>query len=395
MNNKSAVIVSYARTALTKSFKGGFNLTHGAAMAAEPVKSLVEKSGITADEIEDVIVGCGFPEGATGHNIGRQIALRAGLPLNVSGCTINRFCSSGVEAIATASHRIMAGEGDTYVAGGVESISLVQPFLNKDYDKDSSLEDAYPGVYWPMVETAEKVAERFNISRAAQDEYGVRSQKLATVAQQNGIFAEEIVPVDTTMTVYDKETRKPCGTQQVTVEADEGVRPGTTLEGLSSIKPVIEGGSIHAGNASQLSEGAAAVLVMSETRANELNLSPLGRFKGIAVAGCDPEVMGIGPVFAVPKLLKRHGLSVNDIDLWELNEAFSVQVLYCAEKLGIPMEKLNVNGGSIALGHPFGMTGTRMVGSGLLEAKRRSAKNVVVTMCVAGGMGVAALFEVL
>lgn len=391
----NAVIVSYARTALTKSFKGGFNATHGASLGAEPVRAVVERAGIDGAEVEDVIMGCGFPEGAAGNNIGRQIALRAGLPQTVSGFTINRFCSSGVQSIALAAQRIICGEGDTYVAGGIESISLVQPSLNRHMDEDATVAKEYPGIYWQMLETAEAVANRYNIGREAQDELGVRSQQLATAAQENGFFAEEIVPVTTTMTVFDKETRKPCGSEEVTLTKDEGVRAGTTLEGICNIKPAIEGGSVAAGNASQLSDGGAAVLVMSEERAAALNLNPIGRFKGLATAGCDPEVMGIGPVYAIPKLLKRHGLTVDDIDLWELNEAFAVQVLYCVDKLGIPMDKLNVNGGSIALGHPFGMSGTRMTGSGLLEAKRRGVKNVVVTMCVGGGMGVAALFEAL
>ena len=388
-----AVIVSYARTALTKSFRGGFNATHGASLGAAPVRGVLGSVDIDPVEIDDVIVGCGFPEGATGNNIARQIALRAGLPLTVPGFTINRFCSSGLQAIALASQRIAAGEGGIYVAGGVESISMVSPHLNRIEEQDEHLAQAFPGIYWPMLQTAEEVARRYGIGRERQDSYGVRSQQLAAAAQQGGAFAEEIVPVDTSMLLLDPKSREPTGSREVTVDCDEGIRADTTLEGISTIRPAVEGGSIAAGNASQLSDGAAALLVMSEARAEQLTMEPLGRFVGIAVVGCDPEVMGIGPVFAVPKLLEKYGLSVDDIDLWELNEAFAVQVLYCMDHLGIPIEKMNVNGGSIALGHPFGMSGARMTGSGLLEAKRRGVRNLVVTMCVGGGMGVAALFE--
>lgn len=389
-----AVVVSYARTALAKSFKGGFNATTGAALGAHVIEAATQRAGIDKAEIEDVMLGCGFPEGTTGGNIARQSALLAGCPSSVAGITLNRFCSSGLQTIALAAQRISSGEGDIYVAGGVESISAVQPFINQHMAVDVSLKEKYPGVYWSMIQTAEEVARRYKIDRQQQDEYGLRSQQLASRAQESGLFAEEIVPLKTSMTLFDKETRKPSGSHDLTVSEDEGIRSNTDYATLRSIKSVIEGGTISAGNASQLSDGAAATVIMSLRRAQQLNLEPLGIFRGFAVAGCDPEVMGIGPIYAVPKLLKRCGLTVDDIELWELNEAFAVQVLCCSDKLGIPMERLNVNGGAIALGHPYGVSGTRIAGSGLLEARRRRAKYLVTTMCIAAGMGAAALFEV-
>lgn len=389
-----AVVVSYARTALAKSFKGGFNTTTGASLGAHVIEAAIQRAGIDQAEIEDVMLGCGFPEGTTGGNIARQSALLAGCPQSVAGMTLNRFCSSGLQTIALAAQRISSGEGDIYIAGGVESISAVQPFINQHMAEDASLKEKFPGVYWSMIETAEEVARRYTIDRQRQDEYGVRSQQLASKAQMSGLFAEEIVPLKTSMTLFDKETRKPSGSLDVTVTEDEGIRSNTDYATVSSIKSVIEGGTVSAGNASQLSDGAAATVIMSSKRAQQLNLEPLGIFRGFAVAGCDPEVMGIGPIYAVPKLLKRCGLTVDDIDLWELNEAFAVQVLCCSDKLGIPMERLNVNGGAIALGHPYGVSGTRVSGSGLLEARRRGAKYLVTTMCIAAGMGAAALFEV-
>lgn len=390
-----AVIVSYARTALTKSFRGGFNATHGATLCGAAIQGAVERAGIDPRSIDDVIIGCGFPEGATGLNIARQSSLRAPLPETVPGFTVNRYCASGLQSIALAAQRIQSGEAEVFVAGGVESISCVQPSINTHMIEDKALKECIPAIYWPMLNTAEVVAQRYGIERTRQDEYGVRSQQLAAAAQAEGFFAEEIVPVTTVMNLFDPKTRQVTGTRDITVEIDEGIRAGTTLEAIRDIKPAIEGGVISAGNASQLSDGAAATVVMSEKAAKNLNIRPLGVFHGFAVAGCAPDEMGIGPVFAVPKLLRRFGLSVGDIDLWELNEAFAVQVLYCEEKLGIPRDRLNVNGGAIALGHPYGVSGTRLVGSGLLEARRRGGRYVVVTMCIGGGMGAAGLFETL
>lgn len=392
---KDAVIVSYARTALTKSFRGGFNATHGATLAAAPVRAVLSAAGIAAEEVEDLILGCGFPEGATGLNIARQTVHAAGLPDSVPGLTVNRFCASGLQSVALAAQRIAGGEGETFVAGGVESISAVAPHMNRHLLEESALRAARPAIYWGMVETAEEVARRHRVSRERQDEYGVRSQQLAAAAQASGRLAEEIVPLSTRMDVFDPKTRELIGQREVTVDADEGIRADTTLAGISEIRPALEGGTVTAGNASQLSDGATAVVVMSSRRAEQLGLEPLGRFRAFTVAGCEPEVMGIGPVHAVPKLLARTGLKVEDIDLWELNEAFAVQVLHCADVLGIPLERLNVNGGAIALGHPYGVSGTRLIGSGLLEARRRGLKRVVVTMCIGGGMGAAGLFETL
>ncbi len=388
-----AVIVSTARTALAKSYKGGFNMTHPVTLGGHAVAHAIARAGIEPAEVEDVILGSSFLEGAAGVNMARIVALRAGCPVTTSGLTINRFCSTGLQSIALAAQRVIAGEGDIYVGGGIESITLVQTHANSFNMKEAWVEEHRPAIYWGMLETAEVVAKRYGISRQAQDEYGVLSQQRAAQAQAAGRFDIEIVPLDTTMAVVQADGS--IRTQAVTVSRDEGIRGDTTLEAVAKIRPAIPGGAVSAGNASQLSDGASACVVMNATLAAQRGLKPLGIFRGFQVAGCEPDEMGIGPVFAVPKLLAKAGLKVEDIGLWELNEAFAVQVLYCRDRLGIPADRMNVDGGAIAVGHPYGVTGSRLVGHALIEGRRRGVRYVVVTMCIGGGMGAAGLFEVL
>jgi acetyl-CoA C-acetyltransferase len=388
-----AVIASTARTALARSWKGALNMTHGATLGGHVVHHAVARARVDPGEVEDVVMGCANPEGATGGNIARQIALRAELPVSVPGVTINRFCSSGLQAIAMAAQRIIAGEGEVFVAGGVESISCVQSQLNTHMFTDSWLTAHKPTTYWSMLQTAEQVARRYDIPRERQDHYGAQSQQRAAAAAAAGKFKDEIVPITALAGVVDRESAA-VRAVAVTLDRDEGIRPETTYEAVAKIRPALPGGVIAAGNASQFSDGASAVVLVAAEFAERRGLSPLGIFRGFAVAGCEPDEMGIGPVFAVPKLLERAGLTVDDIGLWELNEAFAVQVLYCADRLGIPLERLNVNGGAIAVGHPYGVTGARLVGHALIEGRRRGVKYVVVTMCIGGGQGAAGLFEV-
>jgi len=391
---REAVIVSTARTPIGKAYRGAFNDLEGPSLASHAVEAAVERASIDPGEVDDVIMGNALTQGTTGHNIARQIALRSGMPDTVSGMTMDRQCSSGMMAIATAAKQVQVDRMPVVVAGGVESISLVQnQHMNLFRSMDPALLEMQPAMYMPMLQTAEVVAERYGVSRESQDEYALSSQQRMAAAQESGLFADEIIEMSATKVVKDRETGEESR-QEVILTLDEGNRPDSTAEGLAGLAPVFDGGTVTAGNASQLSDGASACVVMEAEDAAKRGLNPLGYYRGMAVAGCPPDEMGIGPVFAVPKLLDRFNLSMDDIDLWELNEAFAVQVVYCRDTLGIPDEILNVNGGSISIGHPYGMTGSRMVGHALLEGKRRGAKYVVSTMCIGGGMGAAGLFEV-